>query len=217
MAEICASLLAANHGHLIRDLKIVEKEGIVRFHLDVCDGHYTKNIIFGDQLIRDIRRETESLLEIHLAVLNLPSITREFLSSGVDIISIQYETATLPSRLIKEIRSAGISPGISIIPATGFHQVELILEEVDYINILAVDPGFGGQKFNPKILGKIEQTAEFINRKGLSTKISVDGGVNLSCLNDLLNVGVDIMTIGSGIFQGDIVRNISEITSQISK
>lgn len=216
MAEVCASLLAANHGYLIRDLKIAEREGIKRFHLDVCDGHYTKKIIFGDQLIRDIRCETDSLLEVHLAVLNLTDITRTFMESGADIISIQFETARFPSRLIKEIRAAGISPGISIIPATGFHQIEFILEELDLINFLAVNPGIGGQEFDPRILGKIEKTVEFIKRKGLMTKVSVDGGVNLSNLRNILNAGADIVTIGTDIFQGDIAKNISEINRLIN-
>ena len=210
MAEICASLLAANHGYLIRDLKFAEKEGIKRFHLDVCDGDYTEKIIFGDQLIRDFRCETDSLLEVHLAVLNLPAITRTFMESGADIISIQFETARFPSRLIKEIRVAGISPGISIIPATGFHQIEFILEEPDLIKFIAVDPGIGGQEFDPRILRKIEKTAEFIKRQGLITKISVDGGVNLSNLRDVLSAGADIVTIGTDSFQGDITENISE-------
>lgn len=206
MAEVCASLLAANLGYLIRDLKIAEREEIKRFHLDVCDKHNTEKIIFGDQLIRDFHCKTDSLLEVYLAVLNLTDITRTFMESGTDIISIQFETAHFPSRLIKEIRAAGISPGISIIPATGFHQIEFVLEKPDLIKYLAVDPEIGSQEFNPRILGEKEKTVDFIKRKGLIIKDSVDGGVYLSNLRNVLNVYVDIVTIVLIVFREILPR-----------
>lgn len=216
MVEICASLLAANHGHLARDLKIAERQGITRFHLDVCDGHYTDNIIFGDQLIKDLRNETDSVLEVHLAVLNIPGIARRFMDSGADIISLQFETTGIPTGLIKEIKRAGISAGLTVLPATGLSQFEYYLEDIDYINVLAVDPGSGGQQLSSRVLRKIEKTAAFIQRERLSTKISIDGGVNMTTLASILDSGVDIITIGTGIFQGDISSNISEIFKQIS-
>lgn len=217
MIELCGSLLAANHVHLCRDLKLAESQDISRFHIDVCDGHYTPHFAFGDQMIKDLRLETGAILEAHLAVHNMPAITGPFLSSGVDILTIQYESCELPSRLMKKIRDAGVNTGISFIPATRFEIMEFFLDETDFINILGVDPGIGGQDFNHKILKKIESTAEFISRNNLDTKISVDGGVNTDTMQSIIDAGADILTFGSGIFSGDIKNNIDKIRRRIKK
>ena len=217
MVELCGSLLAANHVHLCRDLKLAESQDISRFHIDICDGHYTPHFAFGDQMVRDMRAETSSVLEAHIAVYNMPAITEPFLSSGVDIITVQYESSELPSRLMKRIRSAGVTPGISFIPATRFEEMEFFLDEADFVNILGVDPGIGGQEFNSKILGKIEACADFISRNNLDTKISVDGGVNTRTMQAIIDAGADILIFGSGIFSGDIKNNIEEIRRRIAK
>ena len=217
MIEICGSLLAANHVYLCRDMKLAEAEGITRFHIDVCDGHYTPHFAFGDQMVRDLRAETGSVLEAHLAVHNMPAITEPFLDSSVDIITIQYESCDLPSRLMKKIRAAGISPGICFIPATRFEETEFFLDEADFVNILGVDPGIGGQEFNHKILCKIERMADFISKNNLETKISVDGGVNTETMQSIIDAGADILTFGSAVFSGDIKENIEDIRRRIKE
>ena len=217
MIELCGSLLAANHAHLGRDLKIAENNGIKRFHIDVCDGHYTRNLIFGDQVVSELRRETSSVLEAHLAVYNMTSIAGPFLESGVDIITIQYESSELPSRLMKQIRDSGISPGICFIPATRYEETEFFLDEADFINVLGVDPGIGGQDFNPKVLNKIERMADYISRNNLKTRISVDGGVNTGTMDSIIDAGADILTFGSAVFSGDIEVNIDEIRRRIKE
>jgi len=211
MIELCGSLLAANHAHLGRDLKSAGIHGISRFHIDVCDGHYTPHIAFSDQLVRNLRAETDSVLEVHLAVHNMPAITETFLDAGADILTIQYECCELPSRLMKAVRAADLSPGICFIPATGFEVMEFFLDEAEYVNILGVDPGIGGQPFDSKILTKIEKTADYISRHNLNARISVDGGVNLETMNRITNAGADILTFGSAVFSGDIKTNIERI------
>lgn len=211
MIELCGSLLAANHAWLARDLQIAEENGVSRFHIDVCDGHYTPHIAFNDQLVKNLKAETSSVLEAHLAVHNMPAIADTFINVGVDILTIQYESCELPSRLMKKIRAAGVSPGICFIPATRFEVMEFFLDEAEFINILGVDPGIGGQEFNSKILRKIELTADFISRNNLNAKISVDGGVNLKTMNSITSAGADILTFGSAVFSGDIKENINNI------
>ena len=211
MIELCGSLLAANHVHLCRDLKTAESQGITRFHIDVCDGHYTPHFAFGDQMVRDLRAETDSVLEVHLAVHNMPAIAEPFLDSGADIITIQYESCELPSRLLKTISASGASAGICFIPATTFSTMEFFLDEVLFVNILGVDPGIGGQEFNPKILKKIEQTADYLSRNNLDARISVDGGVNTDTMRSIIDAGADILTFGSAVFSGDINNNIEQI------
>ncbi len=216
MPEICGSILAANHAHLARDLHIAEKSGISRFHIDVCDGHYTENIIFGDQLVTDLRKETASVLDVHLAVYNMPVILESFMESGADCLTIQCESSELPGRLLRRIRNSGKTAGLCFIPATGFDDMEYYIDEADVINILGVDPGIGGQPFIAKVLSKIEKTANYISRKGLHTKVSVDGGVNLNTIPAIMNAGADILIIGSGIFRGNIENNTKKIKGVVA-
>ncbi|MDR2551650.1 MAG: ribulose-phosphate 3-epimerase [Treponema sp.] len=202
MKELCASLLAANHAHLGRDLKAAEREGINRFHIDVTDGHYTEDLTFGVQLIRDLRGETRAVLDAHLAVFNMPAILDTFLAAGADQITLQYESCDLPQRLLGAIGKAGQVRALSFIPATGFDRIEYFLDEADIINILGVDPGIGGQDFIPKVLNKIEQCAAAIARRGLATRIAVDGGLNRENCRSAADAGADILILGSGIFAG---------------
>lgn len=211
MIELCGSVLAANHSSILRDIRLAEETGISRFHIDVCDGHYTRKIIFGDQLVRDLRGETSSLLEVHIAVYNTENILVEFLDTGADVISLQFESSEQPLESLTVIRNAGIQPGITFAPATEFKEMTPLLESVNFVNILGVEPGIGGQEFNPGVLGKIEEAANYISSKGLETKISVDGGVNLDTLMSVKDAGADILTVGTAMFSGDIRENIVRI------
>ena len=214
MIELCGSILSANRAHIGRDIKTAEACGISRFHIDVFDGHYTPFIAFSDQLVRDLRKETDSVLDAHLSVYNIEAITETFLDSGIDILSIQFETCALPSRLMKRIRSAGISPGFCTIPATPFERMEYYIEEADYLNILGVEPGIGAQEFDPRVLDKIEKTADYIQKNGLDVIIAVDGGVNTGTMKSIMDAGADVLVLGSALFNGDIVENISGLKKE---
>jgi ribulose-phosphate 3-epimerase len=211
MKELCGSILAANHAHIARDLKAAESKGINRFHIDITDGHYTRDLTFGVQLVRDLRKETDSILDVHLAVYNLPNILDTFLDTGADCITLQYETCDLPQRQMAKLKSRGIASCLSFIPATGFDRIEYFMDEVDIISILAVDPGIGGQEFFPKVIGKIEKAAAWRDKYGLKTKIAVDGGLNRENSRRAAEAGADILILGSGIFSGDIGENIKAL------
>lgn len=205
--ELCASLLAANHAHIGRDLQVAEMAGIRRFHIDVTDGHYTNELTFGVHLVKDLRKETKSVLDVHLAVYNMSAILDTFLETGMDQITLQYESCELPQRLLAVIQKRHLIRALSFIPATGFDQIEYFLDEADIINILGVEPGIGGQIFNPKVLNKIEQTASAIARRGLKTRISVDGGINSTNCRCIADTGADILILGSGIFIGNTISD----------
>ena len=214
--ELCASLLAANHAHIARDLKAAEAAGIRRFHIDVTDGHYTKELTFGVHLVEDLRKETSSILDVHLAVCNMAAILDTFLDIGADQITLQYESSELPQRLLGAIRERRIASALSFIPATGFDRIEYFLDEVDIISILGVDPGIGGQTFIPKVLDKIEKTASAIARRGLKTRIAVDGGLNPENCRTVAGAGADILILGSGIFAGpSIAGNVALLFSRL--
>jgi ribulose-phosphate 3-epimerase len=211
MKELWGSILAANHANLARDVKKAESEGISRFHIDVTDGHYTPDITFGVQVIRDLRRETEALLDVHLAVFNLPVILDSFLESGADSITLQYETCDLPQRLLAKLKERGIKACLSFIPATGFERIEYFMDEADTINLLGVDPGIGGQTFIPKVLNKVEKIAAWRDNHGLKTRIALDGGLNRDNCRRAAEAGADILILGSGIFRGTISENINAL------
>ncbi len=211
MIELCGSVLAANHASILRDIRLAEDAGVSRFHIDVCDGHYTRKIIFGDQLVRDLREETSSLLEVHIAVYNTESVLRQFLDTGADVISLQFESSEQLAESLMVIRNSGIQPGITFAPITEIGEMKSFLESVFIVNILGVEPGIGGQEFNPGVLGKIEEAANYISSKGLETKISVDGGVNMDTLMRVKDAGADILTVGTAMFRGDIRENIVRI------
>lgn len=215
MIELCGSILAANHAYIARDLKAAEKQGISRFHIDITDGHYTSHLIFGDQLVRDLRKETSSVLDVHLAVFNLPSIMDTFLDAGADAVTIQYESCDLPLRQILKLKERGLQTCLSFIPSTGFDVIEFFMDEADVINLLAVDPGIGGQPFHPKVFKKIEKASSYRENHGLCTRIAVDGGLNLENCARAADAGADILVFGSGIFCGDIELNIRNLRGRL--
>jgi ribulose-phosphate 3-epimerase len=203
--------LAANHAHIARDLKTAAAAGIKRFHLDVTDGHYTAEIAFGVQLVRDLRKETGAFLDVHLALYNLPAVLDTFLDTGADLITLQYESCALPQRQLAKLRQRGIGSCLSFIPATGFDRIEYFMDEAEVISILAVDPGIGGQVFIPKVLQKIEKAAAFRENRGLKTRIAVDGGLTRENCRRAAEAGADILIFGSGVFSGNITENIKTL------
>ncbi len=216
MTIISGSILAANHAHLARDVTRAEKLGIERFHIDVTDGHYTHNLIFGNQVVEDLKKETKALLDVHLATYNLMSLAKQYAKSGADILTFQYETCNHPLRLINFIKEMGVKPAICFTPSTPYEAIDFFIEEVDIINLLAVEPGVGGQRFNGKIFSKIEKISEERKSRNKNLLISVDGGVNQNNIEMLVGSGVDILVIGSGVFQGNMEKNLEELKKIIS-
>ncbi|MFZ7130865.1 MAG: ribulose-phosphate 3-epimerase [Eubacteriales bacterium] len=212
MTIFSASLLAANHANIARDVKIAEKNGIEWFHIDVADGLYTHNIIFGDQLVRDLRKETKGVLDVHLATYNLSSLAEQYIDAGADIITFQNETCKHPLRLIRQIRSHGKKASICFAPSTAFTNMDFFIDEVDMINFLTVEPGVGGQTLNKKIIPNIKRAAEIKIKNNLKTLISVDGGINNGNMVELIDAGADILVMGSSIFYGDITTNINRLS-----
>lgn len=216
MAEFSASILAANHAYIARDVGIVEENGISQFHIDVTDGHYTENIIFGDKLVADLRKETNAILDVHLATYNLSVLTDIYIKAGADIITFQYETCEHPLRLIKQIKDSGKKACISFTPSTTFETIKFFISEVDMINILSVEPGVGGQIFNIKVLDKINKVTNYKKQYGYETKIAIDGGINDKNLQTMLDLGADVLIIGSAIFSGNISDNIKNLNKIIN-
>jgi ribulose-phosphate 3-epimerase len=217
MIELCASLLAANHAYIARDMLLAERCGITTFHFDVCDGHFAKYLLFGSQVVSDVRLLTQAYFDVHLAVYHMESILETFLPTGADCINLQYESAgeALPL-MIDSIHNAGCDVCITFVPDTPYEVVEPFIEQVEAVNILAVNPGIGGQKFNDKILHKVEQCASYMYTHKRSIRLSVDGGVNQETLSSVQSAGATMAIIGSAIFCGSIEDNIDQLRAIIA-
>lgn len=210
--KLCASLLAANHAFIGDSLSACEKEGIKVFHFDVSDGHYTKYIMFGPQLIDNLRSVSNAYFDVHLNTYNVEAILETFLETSVNRISLQYETSKEElDYLIGIIRANKRDVSLTF---TGLEEYETIVphvEKSDAVNLLAVNPGIGGQSFQKKVLTKIEKIASFIAINNLKTIISVDGGINKETIKDVKDAGANLAIVGSGIFCGSIKENIKNL------
>lgn len=212
MLQISASILAANHAFIGRDVVQCENQSVDFIHVDITDGHYTDNLSFGPKLISDLKKITSLPLDVHLGIYNQDKFVQKFIDSGADIINLQYETCTRPLHLISKIKENGKKVSMTIGPATSFEEIKILLEYLDQINLLAVEPGFGGQKLQEGILEKLRLIRDYTEEKNYRLKISVDGGLNEETIPRVAENGADILVIGSSVFKNDsIEKNIMNI------
>lgn len=200
MKLIAPSILSADFARLGREIQAVADAGADWIHIDVMDGHYVPNITFGPLAVEAARRVTDLPLDVHLMIENADAYIRDFASAGADMISVQAEACTHLNRTIQLIIEQGVKPGLALNPATPLTRLEWVLEELYFVLIMSVNPGFGGQAFIPNSLDKVRALKGILEQKGLETLIQVDGGVNPRTLPDLAQAGADVLVAGSAIF-----------------
>lgn len=197
--EIAPSILAADFGYLARDIKAVEKNAEY-LHIDVMDGHYVNNISFGIPVIQSIRKYTDMKFYTHLMITEPEKYIKAFADAGSDNITFHIECSKDPDSLIKEIKSYGLSAGISIHPDTPIEKVFPYIDKVDIILIMTVYPGFGGQGYLPASNERIMRLRKEIDSRGSKTIISVDGGVGVSNIKEIYDAGARLFVAGSSVF-----------------
>ncbi|EAJ6142018.1 ribulose-phosphate 3-epimerase [Campylobacter lari] len=197
---VAPSLLSANFLNLENEIKEVSKAGADLLHIDVMDGHFVPNLTFGPCVVENISKITSVPLDVHLMVHNVSSFVDLFIPVKPKFISFHLEAENHPIRVCEYIRKNGIHPAIVLNPHTPVSSIEYILEFVDMVLLMSVNPGFGGQSFLPLVYDKIQQLREMIDRKNLKVFIEVDGGVNGLNAPDLDEAGADILVAGSYIF-----------------
>jgi ribulose-phosphate 3-epimerase len=203
MKLIAPSILSADFARLGEEIKAVEAAGADWIHVDVMDGHFVPNITIGPLIVEAVRSVTSLPIDVHLMIENPDNYIPAFAKAGASWISVQIETSVHLNRSVQLIRECGAKPGIVLNPSTPIQTLECIMEDVDYVLIMSVNPGFGGQAFITNSLDKIKALRQMIRSKSLNTLIQVDGGINEKTIADVAAAGTDIFVAGSAIFGSD--------------
>jgi len=203
MGKIAPSILSADFSRLGEEVKAVEKAGADYIHIDVMDGHFVPNITIGPVIVEAVKRVTELPLDVHLMISEPDMFIEEFSNAGASIITVHPETIIHLHRTIQMIRAKGVKAAVSLNPATPINVIEYVLGDLDMVLIMSVNPGFGGQKFIPAVLPKIEQLKNVISERGLNIEIEVDGGINPETISAVSRAGAEVFVAGSAIFGSD--------------
>ncbi|WP_226665761.1 ribulose-phosphate 3-epimerase [Metabacillus litoralis] len=200
MIKIAPSILSADFAKLGEEIKDVENAGAEYIHVDVMDGHFVPNITIGPLIVQAIRPITKLPLDVHLMIEQPDQYIPQFVEAGADIITVHVEACKHLHRTIQLIKSQGIKAGVVLNPHTPIESIIHVLEDIDMVLLMTVNPGFGGQAFIPQVLPKIKQLSDLIKTKNLSIEIEVDGGINDVTAKQVVEAGASVLVAGSAIF-----------------
>lgn len=206
MKLIAPSILSADVTRLGEEIRAVEAAGADWIHADVMDGHFVPNITFGPMVVEAVRRVTRLPIDVHLMITAPERYIAEFAQAGATYICVHQETCLHLNRTVRLIRDAGARPGVVLNPATPVETLEWVLEYLDFVLIMSVNPGFGGQAFIPNTIAKIAALRRMITEKGLNTLIEVDGGVSERTIAGIAAAGADVFVAGSAVFKSPDYR-----------
>jgi len=199
--KLAPSILDADFTNLENELTMLEESGADLIHLDIMDGHFVPNISFGSSIVKAIRGKTNLPLNIHLMVECPENHIESFTKAGGDIITIHYESSKHLEILLTKIKEMGMKCGLALNPETPLKVVEYLLDKVDLLLVMTVNPGFGGQKFIPEMMDKISKARKMINNQERIIDLEVDGGLNLENIPKVIKAGANIVVVGSAIFK----------------
>jgi len=212
LIELAPSILSADFARLGEEVRAALDGGATLLHVDVMDGHFVPNLTIGPPVVASLRKVTKAPLDVHLMIEDPDQFIPAFLEAGADWISVHQETCRHLHRTLQMIRSKGAQAGVVINPATPVQALGEVLDQVDFVLVMSVNPGFGGQKFIPGSLEKIKKLATMRAAKGASFRIEVDGGIALSTIGDVVRAGAEVLVAGNAVFgQGDPKRNVQEL------
>jgi ribulose-phosphate 3-epimerase len=217
MIEIIPSILSADFARLADEIARVESGGATMLHLDVMDGHFVDNITIGPPVVESVRKATKSHLDLHLMIENPERYVTDFVHAGANSVLVHYEACRHLDGVLNLIKKEGAMGGVVLCPSTPVSVLEDVLEVADYVLLMSVNPGFGGQKLIPYVLEKVRKLAEMRRAKRLKLPIEIDGGVHLENLAEVVRAGCDWVVTGSAIFHssdpGQTVREMQKIAA----
>ena len=218
MIKLAPSILSADFARLLEDVKKVERAGCEYLHIDVMDGHFVPNITLGPAIVKSLRKDVNMVFDAHLMIENPDNYIKEFADAGCDIIVVHQEACTHLHRTIQNIKSHGIKAGVALNPATPIETIKYVLQDVDMVLLMSVNPGFGGQSYIPVVTEKIKELKALIDEMNLDIDIEVDGGVKPSNIAEVVNAGANVIVAGSAIFNaGNIDEAVKSLRENASK
>lgn len=216
MAIVAPSFLSANFLNLEADCRMINESEADWFHLDIMDGRFVPNISFGPMIVEFIRKTTTKVCDVHLMILEPEKYVEDFKKAGADMLTIHEECCVHLHRNIQQIKSLGMQCGVALNPHTPVESLKEVLDDLDMVLIMSVNPGFGGQKFIPNTLNKIRALRHMINERGIATRIEIDGGVTLENATAIVKAGADVLVAGNTVFKSrdpkDTIAQLKKIT-----
>ena len=212
MFEIAPSILSADFTKLGEEIRQIEAGGATVLHFDVMDGRFVPNITIGLPVLKSVRKATKLTIDCHLMIVEPNRYAAEFVKAGADMVSVHVEADVHLQRTLTAIREAGGKAGVAINPATPLGSLEEALPYADFILLMSVNPGFGGQKFIPTSLDKLRRLRRMIGERGLATKIEIDGGIDAGNIKCIVEAGAEIIVAGSAVFgKGTPTESVKEL------
>ncbi len=200
MAEIAPSILSADFTRLAEALGIIKAGGAAIVHVDVMDGHFVPNLTIGPPVVSSLRKATDLVLDCHLMLADPEQYAPRFIEAGADMVSVHQEATPHLHRVLQAIRAEGVQAGVAVNPSTPVAALEDVLEDVDYVLVMSVNPGFGAQKFIPRAVEKVRELRRLREERRLDFRIEVDGGISERNVVSLTRAGADILVVGSAVF-----------------
>lgn len=217
MVNLAPSILSADFSNLEKDIKCVQEAGAKYIHVDVMDGHFVPNITLGAPIAKSIRKHITGIMDVHLMIENPDQFLEDFKDAGADILTVHFEATPHIHRTMQAIRALGMKAGVSINPGTPVSSLRPIIEEVDLVLIMSVNPGFGGQKFIPYALSKLQEVKSLAKQYNPELLIQVDGGVNLENITSIVEAGANLVVAGSSVFKADqTAQNMKDFLEKLS-
>ncbi|HHY43041.1 MAG TPA: ribulose-phosphate 3-epimerase [Thermoanaerobacterales bacterium] len=214
VVKVAPSILSADFSCLAEEVKRVEQGGADLLHIDVMDGHFVPNITLGPPVISCLKGKTSLPFDVHLMIDNPEKYVDEFIEAGADIVTVHVESTVHLHRLVTHIKDKGIKPGVALNPSTPLDTIKYILDDIYLVLIMSVNPGFGGQKFIPRMLHKISELRAILSQSNSEILIEVDGGINENNASKIIDAGADILVAGSAIYNSSnpekVIKKLKE-------
>ncbi len=206
MKKICPSILSADFGKLAEEIKSVESAGADIIHCDIMDGHFVPNLTFGPDIVSKVNEITNLPLDVHLMINSPEKFIESFQKAGADYISVHLENNYHLNRLLNRIKDLKVKAGVAINPSTPVKALEYVLEYADFVLVMSVNPGFGGQKFVSNSLKKVRELKEIILKNNYNCLIEIDGGIGPANIKEVSDAGVDMFVCGASVFKSEDVK-----------